>query len=210
MEYKLLPIDERMRNQMLSDPEYVRDFSHHVETPFEGRMVGGTPDNMTYLKLRGNTIEDYHIPVSVLGNGEQSERNISIEEANLIREAAQFRVLTAMSLSFCIDLRTGKLKEDKDIVLNKTKLAVSLEPLDSNGVTVRDPRILGVWDEETQTYHEIPGRDLTKEYYDNIKGFDETHPVDPNDKLSDFNEWHYVRDGRTLLESESSGEPEKE
>ncbi len=204
MKYRLLPGNKELRDYHLkkSRRELEQMFAGKVETPFEQRLGGGTPGNHAYLRARGNNIDDYHTPVPVLGEGKSPRNNASIEEANLLRGIIKFEVSSPTTI--LIDLKTGQLVEDENLNM-RNMIAMSLEPLDpQTGVTVRDPRILGVWDEKTDTYREIPGRNLTRQFYQRLR-----ERYEASDEPSN-NVWNYVRDGKSYLESETSGNPEKE
>ncbi len=203
--WKLLPGWKKLRDYQLNQPRRKLEgtYGYSLMTPFEGRMIGGTPHNHNYLSKRGNTIEDMHTPIAVLGDGKSPE-NASIVEANLLRGKVQFNALSAFSLGYLYDIKGKRMKEDPDLDMSSF-IAVSLEPLDpKTGITVRDPRILGVYDKETDTVRQIPGRDLNKEYYRHLKTWTEVPRESDNPQP-----WDYVRDGKSYLETESSGDPEK-
>jgi hypothetical protein len=115
-----------------------------LQTPFDHKIVGSTPPPWNFLNRRGHNARDYHTPIPIL------EGRFSIDQCQRMRKKIGFRVQSAppwMNLNY------------KDI-------AISFEDLDPvTGVEVRDPRILGLYDKETNQITEIKGRDLTKDYY---------------------------------------------
>lgn len=193
MQWKILSGVKELREHELqmSRRRLQEKYRTHVSTPFEHRMIGGTAYNVNYLHKRGDTLEDFHTPIIVLGSGKLRQEEASIAEANLVRGKLEFDTVSAFSLGY----------KDLDMTIF---IAVSLEPLDPiTGVTVTDPRILGVYDGKTDTIIQIPGRDLNKEYYQHLKDWAQEHPED-EDPL-----WKYVRDGQSYLEKEISVEPER-
>lgn len=201
-DWKLLPKWEEGREYMLSRPDELRkNLGDRIDTPFEHSMIGGSSPNWEYLAERGDTIDDMHTPIRVLGDGRSPEKNISIEEMNLIRTRVEFVTYAAFSLGLIYKRKNS----EEDRSLKGKMLALSIEPLDpETGVTIRDPRILGVWDEENRKIVQLEGRDLNREWYQMQKDWAKDHP-DDKDAL-----WDYTRDGKSYLETESSGEPEKE
>lgn len=209
MEYKILPQDEQFRNKLLADSENLRVFEVLVETPYEKKMMGGTPQPWNYLVEHKENKDLMHTPTGILmqRDGDPRYQDLTVEEVNLIREKLQYRIINVIPLLFLLDPETGKMKKDKDFDMG-TMLAVSFEPLDpETGITIQDPRILGVCDKETKTYQEIPGRDLTAEYYQTLKKFDEFHP-NPEDELGSL--WYAERDKKSVSETDKPGELEKE
>lgn len=57
------------------------------------------------------------------------------------------------------------------------RLAFSLEPLDlQTGRTLRDPRLLGIWDQESEQIITVPGREINQEYRQALKQGEEEYP----------------------------------
>lgn len=116
-------------------------------TPFEIKMVGGTPSTLDIIRQKGHPIECFHIPEEVL------KGNLSILEADRNRDQLGFFL--------SIDFLPGSI-----LGVHNIPLAISLERLDLNtGTTLCDPRILGLWNPQSEQIKEVTGRDLTKEYY---------------------------------------------
>ena len=147
-------------------------------TSFEKMLVGGTmePDIQ---------VEDYHTPISVV------RKKKTVEEANQLRSRLEYMIVAPQI--FSLD------------PIGNTRVAVSLEELDSaTGATVRDPKVLGVVDQEPNTIKEIEGRDLNKEFYLKLKEHTEKYPAYAAELP-----WTHARDAKGLIESQSPGDPEK-
>lgn len=150
-----------------------------VITNFERMLRGATPDHF-------ESITDYHIPISVL-SGETS-----IKEANKIRRNLGHIIVAPLIFS-----------PDPNM---DTIVAISLEDVDPvTRATVKDPQVLGVWDEQNGITREIEGKGLTKKFYRALKEGAERLP-----QYSKEHPWTYVRDGKSYVETETPGEPEKE
>lgn len=186
MQYKLLPGLEEARESQLKDPDYLRQvYGESVATPFELRLGGATSRNNNYLHNRGNITEDWHTPVMVLGRGETDPKKTSVQEASLIRSQMGFGLISSIVLN--------------NPNLKGRQLVISLEPLDPlTGTTIKDPQVLGSWNSDTSSIEPFESSNLTTDLYSSLK---KKHPEEAT--------WLHVRDGKSYLETEISGAPEK-
>lgn len=115
-----------------------------VLTPQEHQLIGSTPDEEA-IRIGG-----WHKPQPL------STDELTKDEINARREKERF-VLMGLGMRQFFD------------VSNDEKLGLSLETLDEDGTTVRDPQIIaGKWDPETR---QIDGRDISNEFYTRFKEF---------------------------------------
>lgn len=86
-------------------------------------------------------------------------------------------------------------------------IAFRFEDLDpETGITIRDPRILGMYDKENGRVTKVEGRDLTKEFYQGFSNFGKREVSKPPSI------WELLRDAKGMIEKEveTPSEPEKE
>lgn len=98
---------------------------------------------------------------------EEVYKPIELVDGSTLEEAVRVRGILGVMISGAV----GGLLKLHDPV------AFSLEPLDANGMTTHDPRLLGVWDAQNSKIVEIPGRDLTIEYYQALRLIETREPM---------------------------------
>lgn len=160
--------------QIHPDPELNKDLMYqYVETPHEHWILGSSNPHQGSTNPR-----EWHIPVAILDN------RFTIEEAREARRELAFFISQNLS-SFLLGI--------------KGRIALSFEDLEpETGETIRDPQVLGIWDEEKKEIIPVPGRDLTSELRAELKKLE----AEGNTKF-------YLREDKSIKEGNNPSEESK-
>lgn len=122
----------------------------HVETPHEHWILGSSNFHQS-----SQDTGVWHTPVAVL------DKKFTVEEAQEARR----------ELGFFLNPHAAPM------LGLKGRIAISFEDLDpKTGETLRDPRVLGVWDQEKERVVPVPERDLTAEFRVRLKELEAANP----------------------------------